>query len=65
VTGNYSALDTFKVTQYDRTFPKVYYCKEVQTERERENVKVQELCADVQICSKSLRGPEGAQMLFD
>ena len=27
VTGSVYTLDTFKVTQYDRTFPRVYYCK--------------------------------------
>lgn len=32
---------------------------------EGENFKVQKLFADVQMCSKSLWGPEGAQMLFD
>ena len=52
VTGSDSTLDTFKVTQYDRTFPRVYYCKERQSGRE--NFKVQKLFADVQIRSKSL-----------
>lgn len=28
VTGSDCTLDTFKVTQYDRTFPRVYYSKE-------------------------------------
>lgn len=77
VTGSDSTLDIFKVTQHDRSFLRVYYCKEKQTDRdrereregegkkERENFKVQELFADVQIHSKSLRGPEGTQMLFD
>lgn len=28
MTGSGSTLDTFKVTQYNRTFPRVYYSKE-------------------------------------
>lgn len=72
MTGSASTLDIFKVTQCDRTFPRVYYSREGDvergervSERERENFKVQKLFADVQIRSKSLREPEGAQMLFD
>lgn len=73
LTGSDSTLDIFKVTQHDRSFLRVYYCKERdrekerlgEGEKERENFKVQELFADVQIHSKSLRGPEGTQMLFD
>lgn len=35
VTGSDSTLDIFKVTQHDRSFLRVYYCKERDREKER------------------------------
>lgn len=54
VTESGSTLDTSKVTRCDTTFPRVYYCKEVDKRRECACLKVQKLFADVQIRSKSL-----------
>ena len=49
MTGSDSTLDTFKVTQYDRTFPRVYYCKEGQTEREGERERISRCKSSLQM----------------